>query len=68
MTPHVGPVQDFRIVLKAEREGVPPDVKLDGMYKHLGVEGNVPEFFVQPAAVFDWLFVPSFGPMSFTWK
>lgn len=29
-------LQDFRIVLKAEREGVPPDVKLDGMYKHLG--------------------------------
>jgi len=25
--------EDFRIVLKDEREGVPPDVKLDGMYK-----------------------------------
>ena len=24
---------DFRMVLKAEREGVPPTVKLDGMYK-----------------------------------
>ncbi|CAJ1336609.1 unnamed protein product [Effrenium voratum] len=25
--------EDFRIVLAPEREGVPPDVKLDGMYK-----------------------------------
>jgi len=25
--------EDFRIVLKEERQGVPPDVKLDGMYK-----------------------------------
>jgi len=25
--------QDFRMVLKAERNGVPPDVKLDGAYK-----------------------------------
>ena len=28
--------QDFRIVLKEERQGVPPDIKLDGMYKQLG--------------------------------
>lgn len=28
--------EDFRIVLKEERNGVPPDVKLDGMYKRPG--------------------------------
>ena len=27
--------QDFTIVLAAERQGVPPDVKLDGMYKFM---------------------------------
>ena len=57
MTRYVGPVQDFRIVLKAEREGVPPDVKLDGMYKHLGW-GKSSWVFFTPAAVFDGLFVP----------
>lgn len=35
-TPDVLSSQDFRIVLKEERQGVPPDVKLDGMYKQLG--------------------------------
>jgi len=34
---------DFRMVLKAERKGVPPDVKLDGAYKFVdGLQGLVP--------------------------
>ena len=53
-------LQDFRIVLKAEREGVPPDVKLDGMYKHLGAGNN----WVLPARSCFWLVVCAgpFGP------
>ncbi len=37
---HSQPVasQDFTITLAPEREGVPPDVKLDGMYKFTALQ------------------------------